>query len=295
MNLIRLSTLLPLALGIGLLACDSSKDDDEDTQEDAKVDSDGDGLYDDEDPDPNNVDADGDGIEDGDEVDLGTDPTEVDSDGDGYEDGWEITEGTDPTDKKSVIYTGGWPYNPKKDDIEDPGWDGHASKGEYLPRFKWVDQFGDEVDIYDFAKQGKPMVVDLSGVWCYWCQQMARWMDGKSNAYSDYEGVYEWYTLVPELVANGDIYWVTVLDADASYNAPDQQDAADWYDDYPNDAIPVLVDEKGELTEWMNPSGYPTLMLVEQSTKVSLYSKSDYTKVFDELVDRYGENGTQVE
>ncbi|MDW7549711.1 hypothetical protein [Pseudoalteromonas peptidolytica] len=69
---------------------------------DAPVDSDGDGLTDDEEAtrgtDPNNPDTDGDGVLDGDEVTNGTDPTNPDTDADGLSDGEEIAFGTDALD-----------------------------------------------------------------------------------------------------------------------------------------------------------------------------------------------------
>ncbi len=72
------------------------------TSPDPKLDSDGDGLTDEEEDqlgtDPNNPDTDGDGINDGDEVnDTGTDPNDDDSDDDGLTDGDEVNNtGTDP-------------------------------------------------------------------------------------------------------------------------------------------------------------------------------------------------------
>ena len=64
------------------------------------VDSDGDGLSDDEElalgTDPNNRDSDGDGLSDGDEVAAGSDPLVQDSDGDGVTDGSEVLAGSDP-------------------------------------------------------------------------------------------------------------------------------------------------------------------------------------------------------
>lgn len=65
------------------------------------VDTDGDGLSDDDEivwgTDPNNGDTDGDGLLDGTEVnDLGTNPLSGDTDGDGLSDGAEVTLGTDP-------------------------------------------------------------------------------------------------------------------------------------------------------------------------------------------------------
>lgn len=68
-----------------------------------RPDSDGDGLFDDEEyayeTDPYDPDTDGDGLSDGDEVHVyGTNPTLADSDADGFTDGQEISFGTDPND-----------------------------------------------------------------------------------------------------------------------------------------------------------------------------------------------------
>lgn len=64
------------------------------------VDSDGDGVSDDEEiingTDPNNPDTDGDGLPDGEEKRLGTDPLNPDSDGDGLLDGAEVSAGSNP-------------------------------------------------------------------------------------------------------------------------------------------------------------------------------------------------------
>lgn len=72
------------------------------------LDTDGDGIGDDEENDlgldPNNPDTDGDGINDGDELDGGTDPTSDDTDGDGISDKDEIDDGTDPTVANQFIY-----------------------------------------------------------------------------------------------------------------------------------------------------------------------------------------------
>ncbi|MDR1352196.1 MAG: thrombospondin type 3 repeat-containing protein [Treponema sp.] len=44
------------------------------------------------------IDSDGDGLTDEEETFLGTDPNKKDTDGDGYEDGWEVVNGYDPLD-----------------------------------------------------------------------------------------------------------------------------------------------------------------------------------------------------
>ncbi|MDQ1257731.1 MAG: hypothetical protein QG656_2337 [Candidatus Hydrogenedentes bacterium] len=79
-------------------------------------DTDGDGLFDNEEAalgtDPNEVDTDDDGLSDFDEVDglfgFLTDPLLRDTDWDGSSDGDEVMLGSDPTDPSSSLDTGGW-------------------------------------------------------------------------------------------------------------------------------------------------------------------------------------------
>ena len=247
------------------------------------LDADGDGLTDKAEAnfgtDPNSADTDGDGLSDSQEFDLGTDGTLPDSDEDGYGDADEVTEGSDPTDAASVIYTGGWPYNGDKDSIVDPGWEGKHTNGNPLPRFAWTDQFGETVDIYDYAGHGKPIIMDVSGVWCYWCNEMAKWMEGKNNnAIADYYAVEPWYQELPTMVANGDIYWVTVLDADASGGSIRDADLTAWHEEYPNDKIAILGDADLELQDFFAIVGYPTVVVINDDMTIADYQKSgDYT------------------
>lgn len=255
------------------------------TVPDDPVDSDGDGLLDDDElalgTDPALSDTDGDGLADGDELGMGTNPVDVDTDADGYQDGWETTEGTDPTDAESRIYEGNWPYNPDKDAMDDPGWRGSASEGDQLPRFAWKDQFGDTVDVYDFANHGKPVVLDLSGVWCYYCNEVAKFMDHQASIWDDYRQ----YRNIPDMVEDGEIYWITALDSDASGNAISTRDLKQWYEAYPNPYIPVLADEEYQLQDWMSVVGYPSIMLLNEDLTVAVYDKNNYGAVFDALLD----------
>ncbi len=250
------------------------------------VDTDGDGILDTDEEaagtDPAKPDSDADGLTDGAESTAGTNPLLADTDGDSYWDAWELTESTDPNDADSVIYIGGWPYNPNKDALEDPGWGERAREGNVLPRFAWVDQFGQEVDIYDFAGQGKSVVVDLSGAWCYWCQEMAKLMEGKRNELAGYG----WDHLYENLEA-GDFLWVTVLDADVAGTSIDSDEVAEWYEQFENPYVPVLADEEMELTDWISPSGYPTAMLLDENLEITVFNKDDYTEVLTALVEEF--------
>jgi hypothetical protein len=109
---------------MSLAGCDKG-DADDGTVDDGDTTGDGDGDGDateEETGDPGLLDDDEDGLTNDEEAELGTDPNKKDTDGDNYWDSWEITEGTDPLDYDSRIYTGFWPYNPNKDELEQGTW-----------------------------------------------------------------------------------------------------------------------------------------------------------------------------
>jgi len=155
--------LLSLALSATLIGCGTSGP----GKGNGAKDSDSDGLTDTQEAtfgtDSASPDTDADGLTDKEEFDLGTSGTNADSDADGYLDFDEVTEGSNPADAGSMIYTGGWPYYANKDSITDPGLSSSPDSGATFPRLQLTDQFGETVDIYDYAYQGKPIIVDLSG------------------------------------------------------------------------------------------------------------------------------------
>ncbi len=203
---------------------------------------------------PPSVDTDGDGLSDAEEAQLGTDPNAVDTDGDGYEDGWEVDEGTSPTNPNSVIYEGGWPYNPNKGSMGNPSWTYGASVGQQFPRWIVQDQFGDTVDFYDLAGAGVPIVVDVSAVWCGPCHQLAEWLDGANNG---------WGTAsARQAVWNGDAIWVTAVFQDEFGGPADGGDVADWYSDYPTQGVLVLPDGSAQVSNLVDPTGIPSLSLL---------------------------------
>lgn len=266
----------------------------------AAVDADGDGLNADQETtfgtDDTTADTDGDGLSDKDEFDLGTDGTVTDSDADGYLDGDEVTEGSDPTDPSSLIYTGGWPYNADKDSMVDPGMDDKAGKGNMLADIQLIDQFGEVVDIYDFANSGKPLIIDVSTVWCGWCREMAAWLGGdmEEAATETAEGYNweesfksaDWYDVIPEMVQNGDVYWVTILTEDSSGGTPKEKDASRWANDFPNDQIPILVDTEGNIETYMKVKGFPCVDLVDPNFLFEV-TNGDYNEVFTDVLDEY--------
>ncbi len=249
------------------------------------TDSDGDGMNDGDEvaagADPTNEDSDNDGLTDGEEVDLGTDPASADSDGDGYPDGAEIDAGTDPSDASSMIYAGGWPYNADKDEMEDPGFSGPNKKGDTMPRIVAKDQFGDMVDLYDFAGQDKFIIVDMSASWCGYCVELAKWLDHNPNNYysQNISGWDDTYGPLRDAIDNGDIYWITFLGENNSGGSATGNTVKAWYNAYPHDGIPVLADKNKDLVNWWGLSGWPSFMLVNEN--MTIKNRAGLTQVFD--------------
>jgi hypothetical protein len=279
--------LLLLGLPLFVVACSGGKSSSDRSNDqstsgdggggDSTTDTDGDGVTDSDEEaagtDPAAADSDADGIMDGDELAGGTDPLSGDSDEDGYPDGAEVAAGSDPNDASSLLYTGGWPYNPNKDSMTAGDPEDMAAVDGVVPRFVFMDQYGDMVDIYDFAQQGKPMIIDLSGVWCYWCNEAAKLIEGSPSALDGYgfEGIHD-------AIVNGDVYWITILDSNRS-GAPAADDTAEnWFNLYPFEPVLVLSDVNQESTAWIAPSGYPTMMFVDENMVITNYKKADYTK-----------------
>ena len=93
------------------------------------------------------LDRDGDGLTDAEEADLGTDPDAVDTDADGYSDGDEANAGTDPTDDADHPYTGGWPIDSCRDDIQGTG----TFEGDIAEAWTRIDQYGEDIAVHDFC------------------------------------------------------------------------------------------------------------------------------------------------
>ena len=222
--------------------------------------------------DPELADTDGDGLTDSEEVELGTDPTLADTDGDGYTDQDELNEGSDPNDASQGIYIGGWPYNPDKDDMEDPGWDTESDVGANIPSYTAVDQYGDVVHLYDFAARGVPTVIDMGTIWCEPCKGMAAYLsDGDTTHVEDYAWWDDAYIGLHEMVESGELQWITILFSTSESSGPsDQQDCEDWHDAYPNAHIPVLADSDLVMYDWIGVTSYPVLNMANEDMVIEV-------------------------
>mgnify|MGYP003950331415 CR=1 FL=1 len=190
---------------------------------------------------------------------------------------------TGSSEESLTPYLGGWPLNPNKDELGDPDWSTGASVGAQVPHFIGVDQHGEMVDLYDFAGQGVPIVLDMGTIYCSPCKAIAAYLSTGDMSHLIWDppeggepGYYPWwsedYAALPEMIENEEIYWITVLFNESDNGPSDQEECAAWDEAYPNEKIPVLADTNLELKTWLDIQSYPTLNLLDENMGLQIHS-----------------------
>ena len=227
-----------------------------------------------------------------------------DTDEDGYTDRQEKKFGSDPNDDSSVIYKGGWPYNMYKDNIADPGF-GNCLNAPYgngcectsddecmqgsscevlftsqncmpmagskVPRFIGVDQFGDYVDLYDLAKQGYPIVIELSAMYMKPCNLLSAWFAYGAEDIYEMPWWQENFEHMKSIVDAGEVYYVRILHKGGQKGEPiTLEDPAIWHDAYPHLNIITLADPEERMKTWFRPTGLPCLFMLNEDMTIRI-------------------------
>jgi hypothetical protein len=212
---------------------------------------------------------------------IGTDPNLKDTDADTYWDSWEVTEMTDPLDAASRIYTGYWPYNPNKDDLETGDWDNWSTQvGAAFPRDSFVDMHGDYVDLYDFTNfvwseasggTGQPsyFIFDLAAQWCGPCHNVASWMSGTDDQNTAW--IQQTYPTVRDKVHSVRIWWLTFVTEDVNGANPTVADATTWANMHEDAYVPVLADEEQLIHDRYVGSSFPWFFLLDPEMKIEYF------------------------
>ena len=208
-------------------------------------------------------------------------------------------------------YKGGWPVNPKSDEIEDSGFDlpcpggtgcecrtnkdcdnnncrAHPrgnfcvpKKGDLIPRFEALDQFGESVDLYDFANQGKMILLELSTSWCPACRDLAAWLSHNDLQIKEKPWWKDRYLPIRDMIENGEIYLVNFMYEGEEKNVTvTTNDVVEWYNQYPDLNVPVLADEYRFLHSWVKPTGLPCIFLLDENMRLINYTNRGLTDAF---------------
>ena len=104
------------------------------------------------------------------------------------------------------------------------------------------------------------------------------------------------YEPIYDLVAYGDILWITILYEDIDHNdlltVEEVESMADfgptqWDEEYPHPNIAVLADTEKLAHGWIKPSGIPCANLLTEEMVLMDYNSRGLDTVFDALVEMY--------
>ena len=277
-NLSRLFTIGTLLLPLALAGCDSTDVGDPNAEGESGTDADTEDTdADTDEADPGAADDDDDGLTNDEEAELGTDPNKKDTDGDNYWDLWELNEGTDPLSYDSRIYTGSWPYNPDKDELDPGSWSSAGqNKGDRFPRDQFLDHHGDMVDLYDFVNftqgvSGQPayFIFDLSAQWCGPCHNVANWM--ADNIDGSNQWIEDTYPTVRDKVHNLRLWWITYIVEANDGSPPTLSDATSWFEVHRDNYIPILVDADQDVIQNYSGGAFPHFFLLNPQMEIEYF------------------------
>ena len=217
-------------------------------------------------------------------------------------------------------YFGGWPHNDKKDKIEGSplnyicpnsiGCDCNNNKdcinnncirspkgsfcypknGDIFPEFISIDQYEDVVNLYDFANQGKYILIELGAVWCSPCNDLGEWFAYNDKSITSKRFWKPEYQKIYDMVHNGDIYFITILYEDENRDNASYETIYEWFDNYPDENIPILIDESKMLHSWAKPSGIPAITLLNENMEIIHFSSRGLNGAFDKLLEIVNNN-----
>jgi len=251
--------------------------------------------------DPLDPDSDDDDLSDGDEGNIGTDPLDPDTDADGFPDGNEVSGGSDPLDPTSFVYTGGWPNNLDKDAVNVSSWDDPPVTGGPFVPYEGIDQYGDMVNILDFAFDGKPIVIayfstmmkssNSASEMCEDFHQLLSSGEGADNPQSAFHENQLFLELIQgarELVLDEKIRWVSV------FSEASPEDLASYHEAFPSEYIPLLSDGGGDSNDpspfstWLGSGGVatvPNIGVLNEELQYIFFTEKGYFPGLEFLMD----------
>lgn len=120
--------------------------------------------------------------------------------------------------------------------------------GETPPDMRLMDQFGDEVSLWQFY--GNVIALDVSTIWCGPCQEAASHVEEIAEKYQD-DG----------------FYFITLLPEDISGETPEQDDLEYWSERH-GITQPILSDDMQFAYEIEPNQAWPRILIIDREMKV---------------------------
>ena len=158
-------------------------------------------------------------------------------------------------------------------------------EGDIFPEFVAIDQFGEYVNIYDFAnKENKYILLEMGAVWCGPCNTLAALFAYGEEEIFDKSFWKDEYLKIYDMVKNDEVYFITVLYEDEFRDTATEETVYEWFSTYPDDLIPVLADEDKLLHRIIKPTGIPAVTLISPNMEVVNISNRGFNGSFDKLL-----------
>ena len=160
-------------------------------------------------------------------------------------------------------------------------------EGDFFPEFVGVDQFGDTLNIYDFSKNNKYILLELGASWCAPCRDLASFFTYNERDIMERPFWKDKYNVIYDMIKNNEIYFITILYEDEFHDDATIDTAYEWYNDYPDKNIPIMVDENKYLHRIIRPKGIPAVSLLNQDMEILVITDRGLNAAFDRIIEIY--------
>lgn len=144
-----------------------------------------------------------------------------------------------------VAPSNSWTSNAPPKGLSEEG----VEEGQVPPDFRMLDQFGEEVSLWQFY--GQWVVLDFSTLWCAPCQELAE-LSGETH----------------ELYADKGLEYLSVISQNLDYEPPTMEEIQLWASTFEMET-PVLADALNWTGNFVKgASGFPRLVIVGPDMRV---------------------------